>query len=241
VLGGVAADVTQLQLQPKNFGSNAERAQPASVVRGFTLRTALGLAEERRHLVRPVQFGVRAGQFGAFWSAKSIVRTNCLLHFEVHEHKLRPCSLRGWWWFLLKRAGFGVSLKQTVARGQDGRPLHARAQWPFDLMLPAERTEEALRAAPLHYNHYRIQSAEWFERVKLPRGQAHTKGALAKGVGAAQWRLFNVYNSTDTVDTHLAERATLLTQSGPHPFGTCPSDRADGRAAARRARTARYT
>ena len=153
---------------------------------------------------------------------------------QVHEHKLRPCSLRGWWWFLLKRVGFADSLKHTVARGLDGRPLRARAQWPFDLMLPAERTEEALRASPLHYNHYRIQSAEWFERVKLPRGQAHTKGPLAKGVGAAQWRLFDVYNSTDTVDAELADRSTLLSRGEPHPLGSCPSDAAVLAAARRR-------
>ena len=92
VLGGLAADVTQLQLQPKNFGSSAERAQPASVVQGFTLRASLGKAEERRHLVRPGPFGVRVGQFGAFWSAKSIVRTRCLLHFEVRQRQCRGAT-----------------------------------------------------------------------------------------------------------------------------------------------------
>ncbi len=100
------------------------------------------------HLEQPgsvVSGFVRRASYAAGKRAlgKSIVRSAAVRRLHIHEHPLR----RGWVYV----DGGG----RRVVPGPDSR-VHL--------------DEEVLARSTLHLNHYKIQSWEWFERVKMTRG-----------------------------------------------------------------------
>lgn len=134
----------------KFFGSNGHIKQPEGVVRSFTKR---GTCEQ----------GSRADKRAAsgMVEVKTIVRGPRIRSFQTHMPLLLGEKLvwnnKSAYWDAVENMG-----RRIVMPGR----LHN-----LDQVIPA-LTEEELEASPLHLNHYQVQSREWWEKVKLTRGDA---------------------------------------------------------------------
>lgn len=66
--------------------------------------------------------------------------------------------------------------------------------------LPKTFTEESLEMAPIHLNHYAIQSKNWFINVKMTRGSATTN----KNDNIRDLEYFAKYDRNEIIDTELS-------------------------------------
>lgn len=132
-------DVGCISLAWKMFGSNGHIVQPTSIRTGFT-RRRVGCSEESNN--------------------KEIVRTNKLLKFRIHSHKIRKCE---------------------------------------KIKLPVLNNEESLNQSVLHLNHYAIQSRQFFENIKMKRGDASNP----KYEDIRTWEYFRDFDHNDILDEEL--------------------------------------
>ena len=93
---------------------------------------------------------------------------------------------------------------KSIARSDsiEGLGLHQSAiQNNKPIFLDFHREKE-LKKSPLHLNHYAIQSKNWYEEVKMKRGDAHS--SLTNNV--RDWSYFDKYDVNDITDTELADK-----------------------------------
>ena len=67
------------------------------------------------------------------------------------------------------------------------------------IVFPTEFTEEKLLQAPIHINHYAIQSFDWFKSIKMSRGDSYGKNRN----NTRNEKYFNYYDFKDIVDNEL--------------------------------------
>ena len=77
VLSNYDDNVGDVRIRWKMFGSNGHIKQPESIIDGFTKR-------------KPIEPSDKDGSFDYI---KSIIRTSCLLKFEIHNHKTTDCKI----------------------------------------------------------------------------------------------------------------------------------------------------
>ena len=133
------------------------------------------------------------------FKSKSIVRTACLRRFIIHNHELR------WPWCI--------------------GALTAR----YPTLLPSlpfvhAASEAALAVSPLHLNHYRVQSFEYFMTKKAPRGDVLN----AAGDSLHTPRYFQFFNRTEVFDDALARIASGASDAAVLTTATA-GDRQHGR------------
>jgi hypothetical protein len=107
-------------------------------------------------------------------AVKSICRSMELDHFNIHTHSFN---------------------------GKTSNPVPEDGYEPSNsiIILPNILSEQELRESPLHLNHYRIQSWEWFKNVKMTRGDSDTK----KCDTTRNEKYFQEYNHNEIEDNEL--------------------------------------
>ena len=109
---------------------------------------------------------------------KSICRSSVLTKFNIHTH-----SLNG---------------KSSKANPESGSEISKNI-----ILLPNIINEEELNKAPLHLNHYAIQSWEWFRDIKTTRGAADVIDNVRNE------KYFKQYDWNDLEDKELAVKSDL--------------------------------
>ena len=110
-----------------------------------------------------------------FTLVKSICRSSVLTKFNVHTHNLND--------------------KASNEYPESGSEISKNI-----ILLPNIINEEELNKAPLHLNHYAIQSWEWFRDIKTTRGDV----ADSTIDNVRNEKYFKQYDWNDIVDTELS-------------------------------------
>jgi hypothetical protein len=108
--------------------------------------------------------------------------------FGSSGHVLQPESIRGS--FIHKMKDIHI-LQKSVYRVKDIKSM-------IDVHITGDMTNIDV-SDKLQINHYAIQSKEYFEKVKMTRGDVH----FTKNV--RDWKYFNSYDYKDVIDTQLKE------------------------------------
>jgi hypothetical protein len=142
---------------------------------------------------------------------KAISRTRCVDQLGVHQHKMSLlCKL-------LRLPAFPIDLPLPLL----WRYPTANRRYP---PWPDESYLADAVAAPLHLNHYPVQSLKWFLKTKVGRGEASAEAGAAFD-NYRNRAYYEAYNRTDLLDEGLARIArSALDEAGRHPLGRCPGE-----------------
>ena len=142
-LNTIPNNVSQISIPWKIFGSNGfntlDKKEPDNVISNFTKRTNYDKSTGFQGVSQII------GNYKMNF-CKSIVRTNVLIQFGVHNH-------------IYKKGNTNMS-----------NNISCKNSTPF---IPTN--EDILQSSYLHLNHYVIRSLDWFTRIKMTRGDVAHK------------------------------------------------------------------
>ena len=155
--------VAQIGVDWVHFGSNGHVKQPPSIVAGFTRRARLTTHTDK------------------YYSYKSIVRTNALVAFDVHQHAVRGQTRRVSW-----------SVMGDVER--EGGASTTGIAFPLS------------EGVCFLINHYSLQSEEYWRTVKMTRGDVNRWHATE----ARDMQWFRDYDINEVDDYALRDYGLLF-------------------------------